>query len=84
MASPAGLICFYCGKSFSLTALNRASGGEPCPVCAERLLQALPPLIPGPGSDPGSSNREADDALDGAPAEPAQPGDLPPDFPRPA
>jgi hypothetical protein len=43
-------ICFYCGQAFSFSALNRVRGGRPCPVCTQRLLEGLPPLIPGPGS----------------------------------
>lgn len=43
-------ICFYCGQAFSFSALNRVQGGKPCPVCTQRLLEGLPPVIPGPGS----------------------------------
>jgi len=50
MAQALDSICFYCGQGFSLSAMNRIQGGRPCPVCTERLLAALPPLIPGPGS----------------------------------
>jgi hypothetical protein len=79
MPSLAGLICFYCGKTFSTTALNRADGGDPCPVCAERLLHALPPLIPGPGSPEHVQAGETGDSAD-----PSQTGGGPPDLPRPA
>jgi hypothetical protein len=41
-------ICFQCGGPADLSErLNRLPGGEPCPACADRLLSALPPLVPG-------------------------------------
>jgi hypothetical protein len=41
-------ICFQCGGPADLSErLNRLPGGDPCPVCSDRLLSALPPLLPG-------------------------------------
>ena len=63
-------ICFHCGQSTEPSGeegLNRLPDGRACPACAERTLDALPPLLPGgyaagteaelevePRSEPGS------------------------------
>ncbi len=40
-------ICFQCGQATADgTRFNRLADGRPCPACAERLLMALPPLLP--------------------------------------
>ena len=47
MADASDSICFYCSQAFTLDGrLNRTEDGRPCPICAERLLEALPPLVP--------------------------------------
>ena len=47
MSRASDSICFYCSQRFQLDgSMNRTSDGRPCPICAERLLEALPPLIP--------------------------------------
>lgn len=46
-ANPAPPICIHCGLSAgSPPRLNRLEDGRLCPACAERLLDALPPLLP--------------------------------------
>lgn len=40
-------ICFQCGQDAAQTRrLNRLDDGRPCPVCADRLLMLLPPVLP--------------------------------------
>jgi len=40
-------ICFQCGQTTGdLTRFNRLHDGRACPACAERLLAALPSLLP--------------------------------------
>ncbi|MBM3991512.1 MAG: hypothetical protein FJ298_10965 [Planctomycetes bacterium] len=40
-------ICFQCGQATGdLTRFNRLHDGRACPACAERLLAALPSLLP--------------------------------------
>lgn len=40
-------ICMGCGKPTGpLPRLNELPDGRPCPSCAERLLDSLPPLLP--------------------------------------
>lgn len=41
-------LCFSCGQSVvEVDRINRMEDGEPCPACADRLLQSMPPLLPG-------------------------------------
>jgi hypothetical protein len=50
MSGASDSICIYCNQRFQLDgSMNRTSDGRPCPHCAERLLDALPPLIPASG-----------------------------------
>lgn len=40
-------ICFQCGQTTGdLTRFNRLHDGRACPACADRLLAALPSLLP--------------------------------------
>lgn len=40
-------ICFQCGQATGdLTRFNRLHDGRACPTCADRLLFALPSLLP--------------------------------------
>lgn len=40
-------ICFQCGQpTGDLTRFNRLHDGRACPACADRLLAALPSLLP--------------------------------------
>lgn len=40
-------ICFQCGQGTGdLTRFNRLHDGRACPACADRLLAALPSLLP--------------------------------------
>jgi hypothetical protein len=86
MAQGLDSICFYCGQAFSISGLNRVRGGRPCPVCTERLLEALPPLIPGPGSGRQVGDALADVEFGEAESAEADPVWGPPgvDFPEPA
>ncbi|MFM7298423.1 MAG: hypothetical protein ACKO4Q_14550 [Planctomycetota bacterium] len=44
-------ICFQCGQTTGdLTRFNRLRDGRACPACAERLLAALPSLLPRQGA----------------------------------
>lgn len=55
-------ICFYCNQRFQLDGgMNRTSDGRPCPICAERLLEALPPLIPATGRTAAVGDDEAEE-----------------------
>ena len=43
-------LCFHCGQpTGSHETLNRLPSGEPCPHCRARLLEELPPALPGMG-----------------------------------
>jgi len=49
MAEAADIVCFHCGCPVGdPPALNTLSSGDPCPVCAERLLEMLPPIFHAP------------------------------------
>ena len=42
--------CFTCGRAVgSPPLLNRLENGLPCPTCRDRVLDFLPPVLPGPG-----------------------------------
>jgi hypothetical protein len=50
MNERAAPICIQCGHATTLGAadhLNRTRDGRPCTSCAARLLDTLPPLLPG-------------------------------------
>lgn len=48
MTAPSPTLCFTCGLALSAPPrLNQLPNGSPCPACRERLLDALPPLLPG-------------------------------------
>ncbi|MFT4709652.1 MAG: DNA-directed RNA polymerase subunit RPC12/RpoP [Bacteroidia bacterium] len=53
--------CFTCGRDVgSPPQLNRLENGLPCPNCRDRVLDFLPPILPGPGSrelKPGKSEQ---------------------------
>lgn len=60
-ANPAPPICIHCGLSAgSPPRLNRFEDGRVCPVCADRLLDSLPSLLP---ASPGAACEAPDDAL---------------------
>ena len=43
-------LCFSCGQPVGEPPrLNLLAGGRPCPTCADRLLESLPPILPGGG-----------------------------------
>lgn len=43
------IVCFHCGQTLGdPPALNTTGDGEACPVCAERLLETLPPIFHSP------------------------------------
>ena len=48
MSDSAEPICFFCSQAFQVSGqLNRMPDGRPCPICANRLMESLPPLMPG-------------------------------------
>lgn len=48
MSEERDTICFSCGKSVSEPPrFNLLPSGELCPTCRDRVLDALPPLLPG-------------------------------------
>jgi hypothetical protein len=50
MSEDTGTLCFQCGEDVGdPPRVNQLATGEPCPVCRRRLLDALPPLLPGFG-----------------------------------
>ena len=62
MTHTARTTCFHCGQDAAETArINRLPDGRPCPSCADRLLDLLPPLIPGydPQTEPANENELA-------------------------
>lgn len=43
-------LCFTCGHPVGEPPrLNPLASGEPCPTCAERLLESIPAALPGGG-----------------------------------
>jgi len=58
MNQPAAPICIQCGNATTLGAadhLNRLDDGRPCGACAARLLDTLPPMLPGMSNDESDS-----------------------------
>ena len=50
MDSDSRPLCFHCGQATgSRETQNRLPGGEICPHCRARLLEELPPVLPGMG-----------------------------------
>lgn len=50
MTEPRPSLCMTCGLEASPTVrMNRLADGRACPACLERLLDDLPPLLPGFG-----------------------------------
>jgi hypothetical protein len=48
---PSATFCFTCGQPVTEPPrLNRLPGGEPCPACRERALDAVPSVLPMPGA----------------------------------
>ena len=48
MANDRQPVCFTCSQPVAEPPrLNRLESGEPCPTCQDRLLDLLPPLLPG-------------------------------------
>lgn len=55
-SQPTPTLCFHCGQSAGEPLrLNRLDDGRICPSCADRVLVALPPvlpaLVPAPGTE---------------------------------
>ena len=49
MPAPSPTLCFTCGLAVTEPPrLNQLPSGETCPACRDRLLDALPPLLPRP------------------------------------
>ncbi|TAJ11652.1 MAG: hypothetical protein EPO68_14320 [Planctomycetota bacterium] len=48
MAEASQPVCMTCGQSAGTPLrFNHLPSGEPCPACAERLLEAMASLLPG-------------------------------------
>lgn len=46
MSEGSEIVCFHCGQSVGdPPRLNEMPDGEPCRACADRLLDALPPIF---------------------------------------
>ena len=55
MAEITNTVCFTCGLGIEdPPRLNRLTTGQVCPACRERLLDALPPMLPAPEPAPTS------------------------------
>lgn len=66
MAVPRPSLCITCGLDAGPTnTLNRLEDGRVCPTCSARLLDFLPPLIPGFGllSESRFTRRRAANAI---------------------
>ena len=47
MTESSDLLCFHCGQSISEPPqIHELPGGGSCPGCVERVLAALPPVLP--------------------------------------
>ena len=54
-------LCITCGQpAGEFPRLNHLPSGQVCPTCRNRLLEALPPLLPG-GFDAVDEPREAEE-----------------------
>jgi DNA-directed RNA polymerase subunit RPC12/RpoP len=58
--------CFNCGRSVGFPPqLNRLENGLPCPTCRDRVLDFLPPILPGPGAVLPESELEKREGVNG-------------------
>ena len=61
MSSNADILCFLCGtKLEDPPQLPELDDGSECPACRDRLLDALPPLLPRRGTYFEASGTESD------------------------
>lgn len=58
-------LCFTCKQPVGdPPVVNELAEDEVCPACAERVLEALPPALPGLGREPLPFDRERASARD--------------------
>jgi len=62
-------ICFHCGQAFE-GRFNHLPDGRPCPLCTDRLMESLPPLLPF-DARAGDEGPVADEAAEEGRGEPA-------------
>lgn len=76
------VVCFSCGQSVGTPLrVNTLSSGTPCPACRDRVLEALPSLLPrGAGVLHSGGLQEVEIDL----GSPFDPTDLTDDPPMPA
>lgn len=68
MDCDSGPLCLLCGQATdSQRQINTLANGERCPHCRARLLEELPPLLPGLGAG-------MPEGYEGLGAEPYEPG----------
>jgi hypothetical protein len=61
MGQPGKTICFTCGKAVGASPrFNTLKNGELCPTCRDRVLDTLPPLVPGFGLGREEEPQEAE------------------------
>lgn len=57
-------ICFTCGKAVGASPrFNTLKNGELCPTCRDRVLDTLPPLVPGFGLGGDEEARQEAESL---------------------
>lgn len=59
------ICCIQCGQNTGdATRFNRLPDGRACPACADRLLEMLPPLLPGVPQDGLNDSAEELESLE--------------------
>lgn len=85
MSSSNETVCFTCKQSIGEPpVLNEIREDEVCPACARRVLDSLPPALPGLGSQPLRRSERTTAALEEGPefdlpGANFRPDDLPPE-----
>ncbi len=58
---PKDVVCFSCGQPVGTPLrVNTLSSGAPCPACRDRVLEALPSLLPRASGSPYGDEVEID------------------------
>lgn len=61
--SESEVVCFHCTQPIGdPPRLNELSDGEVCPVCRDRLLEELPPIVHSPVGSSGHASQAATEA----------------------
>lgn len=78
MAKDSDVVCFTCGLAVGKPLrVNTLPSGAPCPSCRDRVLEALPSLLPRSRRGPAIARDDVELDL-GAPWAPESSGDEPP------